>query len=77
MFEWKLAYRFDNGQIEGFKGIGTNEESALNDCFRQIKKKLEIVKESYNGKNILNDFTGLSEQQIKDIKTDWKSNLRY
>ena len=77
MFEMRLAYGFQNGEIEGFQGIGFEEETALNDCFAQIRKKLTIIKEEYNGKNVIDGFYDLTKEQIKNIKADWNSNLRY
>jgi len=77
MYEYKTAYRHDNRQIEGFKGIGSTEETAKSDCYKQITNKLEILNKPFLMGNVIKSFKGLNKNQQEEIKKDWNCNIRY
>ncbi|HBY20604.1 MAG TPA: hypothetical protein DEG71_06295 [Clostridiales bacterium] len=78
MYEYKIAYRYTNtNEVEGFLGIGSTEETARKDAREQIERKLDIICEEFNLKNLITKFTGLNKEESEIIKNDWKKNNRY
>ena len=84
MFEHRLAYRFANGEVEGFKGSGFTKASAKTDAINQILRKLEIVNNNgiatphqYDPARVIERPDDVNPIEIEQIQRDWKSNYRY
>ena len=83
MYEYKLAYRHWNNNIEGFKGTGFSRGSARRDCINQIKRKIvniiQITNPStvFDNNMVIESFEGLNKKEIKQIKEHWEVNFRY
>jgi len=78
MYEHQIAYRYNTtGEVEGFKGVGSTEKNSKKDAREQIEKKLDLICEEFNLKNLITKFAGLSKRETEIIKNDWKRNNRY
>ena len=84
MYEHFLAYRFANGEVEGFKGHGFMKASARTDAINQILRKLEIINNNgiakpqvFDPTRVIEKPIGIVIEDLKTIRRDWKSNVRY
>lgn len=76
MYRVALAYRHDNREVEGFVGYGFTEESAENDCIRQMRyKRLSLG--PFRPENVIRDDTDLTLDELEAIRNDWASGARY
>ena len=73
MYRHNIAYRFNNGQIQGFTGYAFNKEKAEKDAIAKIRYKLTFLDETFEEKNLINSFNGLDRKEIDLIKNDWKN----
>jgi hypothetical protein len=86
------AYRFDDGQVEGFRGYCHDpmfkspkacKELAKQDAFEQIRRKLEFIRISrpnqskFDESKVINYSQPLTEDEYTQVKRDWNTNLRY
>jgi hypothetical protein len=84
MYAHFLAYRHPCGEVEGFRGGGFTKASAKKDAINQILRKLEIVNtngiakpHAYDTARLIETPIGISIEDLKTIRRDWKSNVRY
>jgi len=80
MFEHRIAYRHDTGEVEGFKGTGFTAEAALEDAQRQIIIKCEhyiTPARSFNRQSVIHNDNGLTPKEMEEIRQDWHSKARY
>lgn len=82
MFRVQLAYRHKNGDVEGFVGFGFTEDGAEQDCIRQMTYKCAVIRDSrpdsgYDATRIIREDTGLSNDEMENIRKDWSSGARY
>lgn len=72
MFEYRLAYRHQNGEVEGFRGrslIAPAEAKAF--ACKKIVEKLELLGEPKDSSRLIESPDGLSEAEMEQIKRDW------
>ncbi|WEY79791.1 hypothetical protein P5667_11720 [Bacillus velezensis] len=74
MYEYKIAYRFDNSEVQGFIGIGFTKKSAQENAIRKIENKLGIIGENYNNLRVIKNKNNISHYELKQIKKDWKKS---
>ena len=80
---FNIAYRHQNGEVEGFRGFGLSAETAQEDAVEQIKRKLKTVEEwnqdgsIYDESRVIRSFDGLTKDERDLIQKDWKANVRY
>lgn len=43
MYEYRLAYRHHDGEVEGFKGWGFTARAAEEHALRQIQEKVKLI----------------------------------
>ena len=80
MIRHSLVYHHNNGEFEGFTGIGFTSQAAEEDAKREIKKKLiwigEITGEQpiFDPDRIINDTITLIKMggDMKQIQNDWE-----
>lgn len=83
MFEYRLAYRFSNGDIEGFIGTNFTEKAARENAIDQIYKKIAWIndlgttKEQFSDNRIITSFDGLTKEEKEIIRNHWNSNVKY
>lgn len=77
MYEFKMAYRFTNGEVEGFIGHGISIAKSKEKCLEQIMRKCKIIEEDFIKENIINSFKKLSNIEITLVKNDFNNNLKY
>lgn len=79
MHKYMLAYKHDNGDIEGFVGLGFTKAAAREDAINDIRKKLRIIGE-LNGETPILDHSCIIEDAVtaaklgasmKEIQADW------
>lgn len=79
MYEFKTAVRWNNGEVEGFRGIGFTKESAEQNANTRIANKLKMINElksipeSFPHK--LNSFNGMTKEEKESIQADWTTNF--
>ena len=84
MYETRLAYRHDNNECEGFKGISSaNESQSRDDALNQIRKKLALLGELegtprlFDKNRVVESKEGLTKDEIASIELDWRVSSRY
>jgi hypothetical protein len=79
MFLHNIAYRHLNGEVEGFIGIGSNKDVAKADANRQIQRKLSMFQnpQILNMDRVITNPNKLSIQELKQVKQNWNTMLRY
>ena len=84
MCRHRVAYIYSNGEVEGFKGTGTDADAAYIDAMNQLVKKIKIVQitrpdePACDRTRIVTDFAHkLTDEQWEMVKRDWRSNVRY
>lgn len=81
MFTFNLAYRHNNGDVEGFAGVGFTKKTAEVDARRQLARKLEIIRPFNEPLQINSDQILTKEkcspEEMASIRQDWLSNHRY
>ena len=83
MYEHFLAYRFANGEVEGFKGCGFTKARAKTDAVNQIRRKIDHTLwppepfHKFDLTRLIETPIGITIEDLKIIRSDWKTNLRY
>jgi len=86
--EYRCAYRWQTGDVEGFVGTSLQGEAAARqDALNQIGRKLVHVnharkykglsEEFYEPGRLITSVIGLTIAEKALIETDWKTGLRY
>lgn len=79
MYLYKLAYRYDNGEIEGFIGRSlVSSDGAFENAVSQICRKLEMIRdfggssEFFDLRRVIRNRSQLrSPAEADRIKSDW------
>ena len=82
MFQCNLAYRHENGEIEGFVGHALYDKAAAErDCITQMQRKCDMIrgfgKTPFSMDRVIRSDTGLTAAEIAQLRQDWMSNHRY
>ena len=78
MFEHKLAYRYSNGEVEGFVGIAlTNENKAKEKAIQKVKEKIRVIRDTRNEpdfdeKQLIVSLHDCTADEFLQIQQDWK-----
>lgn len=72
MFLFRLAYRHQNNEVEGFKGVGFTKQTAQADAERNARNKCEAIRQPYDPNRLINNPEGLSPEDLKIIRKDWQ-----
>ena len=73
MNEYRIGYRFNNNEVQGFKGIGFNKKTAEINAYKKIHSKLEFLTEKFNQINTFLDDRNLNIDEKKRIKEDFNN----
>jgi hypothetical protein len=88
MFHFHVAYRYSNGEIEGFCGTSlTDEAAARRDAVRKVKDKVAAIQVSnpaqpdFQEAELIDTWTaseeaGLTIEERDQIKRDWDISRR-
>ena len=81
MYRHDLAYRHENGTVEGFTGFGFTTTSAEEDCTRQMRIKCELIRgfgpNKFAQEKIIRDESAVTPEEMELIRQDWASGARY
>ena len=80
MYQHTIAYRHQNGNVEGFKGFGFTPKSAEADALNQIQLKLSFYVNPplrLNPDGVITDDTQLTLDELEGVRQDWHSKARY
>ena len=81
MYEYRAAYRFPTGEVEGFKGIALGSaEAAKSDCLDQMRRKCVAIHTqpvTFDLACVIESEAGLTAAELEQVRSDWASNLRY
>ncbi len=73
MFIFNIAYRHENGDVEGFTGCAfTSKKAAKTHAIRLIVSKCEAIRRRYDASRLIESSDGLTGEEIKLIQKDFK-----
>lgn len=73
MIRHNVAYRFANGDVEGFSVFRFDRLEAELCVIDAIRHKCIQLKEIYNPENLITSNKGLSKKEKSQIQQDWKT----
>lgn len=82
-YEHRNAYRHDNGQVEGFLGIGGTKAKAKSDAIDQINRKLDQIAAteghdtSFDKSRVVERPSSLAPEELTKVQADWRAGVRY
>lgn len=72
-FQYRVAYRFTSGLVEGF--VGTSlvcRDSAYLAAMRKIKNKCKALDELFNDTRVIHSFDDARDDEEREqIRSDW------
>jgi hypothetical protein len=72
MYEHNMAYRFNNGDVKGYKGTAFTKEVAKENAIHKIRKDIQFIpNESFDNQRVLKDKKELTEEEFSQIQEDW------
>lgn len=71
MNRMNLAYRHQNGDVEGFSALRFGRAAAEEACYRLIKEKCLALDQSYDPTRVINTHKGLKSDEMKTIQEHW------
>lgn len=73
MYEYRIAYRFTNNDVEGFVGIGFDNKKAREHAIQKVKNKIECIENEavFSDSRLITDSGSCTEQELKTIASDW------
>ena len=78
MYEYNLAYRYTNNDVEGFTGIAlSNSENAKSNALQKIRNKIKMIadttrEEKFLESSLILSFDNLSTAEKKQVREDWE-----
>jgi hypothetical protein len=75
VFEFLIAYRHQNGDLEGFAGVGFKPESAQQDAYRKMQQKCFALRQPFVEERVVSD-KGLAAEDLATIQADWEISRR-
>lgn len=72
MYKFRIAYRFQNGEVKGYVGYGFNKELAKENAYKKIYEDLSFLKEPFSRTNVILSKNGVSKEEMALIRKDWK-----
>lgn len=76
MFIYRMAYRHENGEVEGFAGCGFTEEAAEKDAHRKAGVKCEGIGKPFSLARCINTKAGLTGEEMATVRADWEISAR-
>lgn len=75
----RIAYRLPNGDVEGFKGVGSTPVAAAVAAVGQVRRKLAILgaDERLEDSRTYHSREGLTDVEYANVQNDWACNLGY
>ena len=79
MFHYQLAYRHDNGEVEGFVGLGFTKANARDNAISQITTKIIDVlrvhkpETFFHPDRVIEGEASLTPAELEQVKQDWKT----
>ena len=71
-YTYKLAYRHDNGEVEGFVGTAFHQENARRATILKIIEKVVGIGRQFHPDQVIESVDGLTPDEIATIQNDWK-----
>ncbi|MBC9783690.1 hypothetical protein H1S01_04085 [Heliobacterium chlorum] len=83
MFVYRVAYRWPNGEVEGFLGIGAEKDIAEADARERIASRIRILKQkglvpsnaNFNEKALITSEEQVTDEEYGIIQNDWDSRV--
>ncbi len=72
MFINQIAYRHQNGEIQGFVGTGFTVQAAERDSRRRIEAKVGSLGQAFDPGRIISRREQVTTDEMKMIQDDWK-----
>lgn len=77
MFTARIAYRHENGQVEGFLGTALQSASAADAAAqRLIQSKVADIGGNYDPQRIIRHESVVTGDELKMIRADWNTYLK-
>ena len=71
MIRTNLAYRHQNGDVEGFSALRFQHDASRQACTQMIKEKCEALGEKFDPTRVINTHKGLNSVEMKTIEEHW------
>lgn len=71
MYEYRLAYRHTDGEVEGFVGRGLTREGAAESALTKILEKVSSIGDKFNKDNVYKNKDKLSAREMEQVRVDW------
>lgn len=81
--EHLTAYRHQNGEVEGFKGVDTTKARAKKDAIEQMKRKIDILVADgqenvvFDKSRIIKVISSMTQDELDCARGCWNSGTRY
>lgn len=73
MIRYQIAYRHENGEVEGFVGYAfSNPDKARSNAIQQVRDKVLAIGGTYYENRLIESTAGLHGKDFDTIKRDWK-----
>ena len=72
MYEFRLAYRHGNGEIEGFTGAGSNIKAARRNAILRAEEKAGHTPHPFDPARLIENADELTPDERATVRTDWK-----
>lgn len=76
MYEFRLAYRHGNGEVEGFVGVGSTTATARRAAVNKATAKAAVTGTAFDPARLVERAAGLSADELKLVREDWTISAR-
>lgn len=76
MYKVKIAYRFQNNQVQGFVGKAFQKSIAKQMAFEMLYDKLEFIDELFDKRRLVYSLRNLTEEELWNVHNDWNERLQ-
>ena len=72
MTRYNIAYRHENGEVEGFSGFAfMGEPEAEKDAIRHARRKCEDIGQTFDLSRLIRSPKELTRAELETVKADW------
>jgi len=72
MYVFKLAYRHENGEIEGFAASAFSQSAAERNALNKVRAKVREIRQTFDESRVIRSDKGLTPDEKKQVRADWR-----
>jgi hypothetical protein len=73
VYVYRLAYRHQNGEVEGFVGVGFEKKTAERAAVMKALAKVRAIGQVFRADGVIRRDDGLSPDEVAQVRQDWKT----